>query len=50
LFRAENSSVCPGKQTLCWKSIAFAYFGPVDYVNHQGSEPMSVTFTLENKI
>lgn len=32
------------------KASPFAYFGPVDYINHQGSEPMSVTFTLENKI
>lgn len=32
------------------KAAAFLYFGPVDYISHQGSEPMSVTFTLENKI
>ncbi len=32
------------------KAAPFLYFGPVDYVSHQGSEPMSITFTLENKI
>jgi hypothetical protein len=32
------------------KAAPFLYYGPIDYVSHQGSEPMSVTFTLENKI
>lgn len=32
------------------KAASFLYYGPIDYVSHQGSEPMSVTFTLENKI
>ena len=32
------------------KAAPFVYYGPVDYVSHQGSEPMSVTFVLENKI
>ena len=32
------------------KAAAFTYHGPVDYVSHQGSEPMSVIFTLPNKI
>ena len=31
------------------KAAPFSYFGPVRYQSHQGSEPMSVTFTLENK-
>jgi superfamily II DNA or RNA helicase/HKD family nuclease/SOS-response transcriptional repressor LexA len=30
------------------KAAPFTYFGPVNYCSHQGSEPMSVTFTLEN--
>ena len=32
------------------KAAPFLYFGPVDYVSHQGSEPMSVIFASENKI
>ncbi len=32
------------------KAAPFVYFGPIDYVSHQGSEPMSVIFALENKI
>lgn len=32
------------------KAAPFLYFGPVDYVSHQGSEPMSVTFSLNNTI
>lgn len=31
------------------KAAPFSYFGPVYYQSHQGSEPMSVIFTLENK-
>ena len=31
------------------KAAPFVYFGPVNYQSHQGSEPMSVVFTLENK-
>lgn len=30
--------------------LKFAEVVIVNYVSHQGSEPMSVTFTLENKI
>lgn len=30
------------------KAAPFTYFGPVNYCGHQGSKPMSVTFTLEN--
>ncbi len=30
------------------KAAPFIYFGAVDYRSHQGSEPMSVTFALEN--
>lgn len=32
------------------KAAPFVYIGPVNYLSHQGSEPMSVTFTLENNI
>jgi len=32
------------------KAAPFLYFGPVDYISHQGSEPMSIAFALENKI
>ena len=30
------------------KAAPFIYFGAVEYRSHQGSEPMSVTFALEN--
>jgi hypothetical protein len=32
------------------KAAPFLYFGPVNYISHEGSEPMSMTFMLENKI